>query len=48
MEKQFLIITPLRVSALPMEPAMGPLSLYTFAVKNGFDGDLLDFNELIT
>lgn len=48
MQKHFLIITPLRVVPLPSEPALGPLSLYSFAVKNGFDGDLLDFNTIIT
>lgn len=44
----FLLITPLRVVDYPLEPALGPLSLYSFAKKNGFDGDLLDFNEIIT
>ncbi|MEW6008467.1 MAG: radical SAM protein [Candidatus Omnitrophota bacterium] len=33
---------------MPLEPALGPLSLYSFAVKNGFDGDLLDFNTIIS
>jgi len=33
---------------MPLEPALGPLSLYSFAVKNGFEGDLLDFNTIIT
>ena len=43
----FLLVTPLRVVAYPLEPALGPLSLYSFACQNGFNGDLLDFNTLI-
>lgn len=46
--KQFLLITPLRIVAYPLEPALGTLSLYSFAKKNGFNGDLLDFNVIIT
>ena len=48
MEKLFLIITPLRMVSKPHEPALGPLCLYSFALKNGFGGDLLDFNDVIT
>ena len=48
MEKQFLIITPLRIVPLPLEPSLASLSLYTYALKNGLDGDLLDFNTIIT
>lgn len=48
MGKLFLMITPLRVVSIPHEPALGPLSLYSFALENGFDGDLLDFNDVIT
>ena len=46
-ENDFLLITPLRVVAYPLEPALAPLHLYTYATKNGFNGEMIDFNTLI-
>lgn len=47
MSKDFLIITPLRAFSGYFIPALGPIALYSYAKKNGFNGDLLDFNTKI-
>ena len=46
-KNDFLLITPLRVVAYPLEPALAPLHLYTYATNNGFNGEMIDFNTLI-
>jgi len=46
-KNDFLLITPMRVVAYPLEPALAPLHLYTYATNNGFNGEMIDFNTLI-
>ncbi|MBF0441324.1 MAG: B12-binding domain-containing radical SAM protein [Oligoflexales bacterium] len=43
----FLLITPLRILPTPLVPTLGPLCLYSYAKKNGFTGELINFNEII-
>lgn len=47
MSKDYLIITPLRIFSGYFIPSLGPISLYSFAKSNGYEGDLLNFNEII-
>ena len=46
-KNDFLLITPLRVVAYPLEPALWPLHLYTYSTRNGFNGEMIDFNTII-
>ncbi len=47
MASDFLIIMPLRILPLPLVPPLGPISLRSYAMKCGFQGDILDFNTII-
>lgn len=47
MSKDYLIITPLRIFSGYFIPSLGPIALHSYAKNNGYDGDLLNFNEII-
>ncbi|MBU1109297.1 MAG: B12-binding domain-containing radical SAM protein [Candidatus Riflebacteria bacterium] len=48
MSKDFLLVTPLRILPLPLVPPLGPISVYSYARAKGYDGELVNFNEIIT
>lgn len=47
MPKKFLLITPLRILPLPLVPPLGPISIFSRAKALGFDGEFINFNEII-
>ena len=47
-KNDFLLITPLRILPTPLVMSLGAISVYSYAKEQGFDGDMIDFNAIIT